>query len=224
MSLAASSKLNYLKRQINKISRKDSEPQPRDEHTREQLSMTMLSPGTHNSSYNATIMKNKMNSSTLKKYSYQEPAGKKPFKKKSKLHTMKANSFAVEPKDRDIFELDAESDKNLNNATSIKDSHPRNFARKDHANTENTYLKKTPVNIFNIKNYNILKSENSKREQGSRKENSGVQAARKGSSVKNKSGSPKMNHKIHNFFVFIGLFYFFYSKKREQRGNCLQTS
>lgn len=65
------------------------------------------------------------------------------------------------------------------------------------------------MNIFNIKNYNILKSENSKREH-SRKEQSITENAnntKKGlinKKNKNKSGSPKMDHKIHNFFVFIG--------------------
>lgn len=219
MSLAASSKLNYLKRQINKISRKDSEPVLKDDHTKEQLSLTMLSPNTNNSTHNAMLsnicMKNKMNNSALKKYSYQESNSKKPFKKKSK-QAVKANSFAVESnnyhyKDFNGYLDDEVSDKNLNNATSVKGDK----LNKDNVNAnnklinENAFLKKAPVNIFNIKNYNILKSENSKRD-NSRKHEQSITETKKGGSVKNKnknqnkSGSPKMDHKIHNFFVFIG--------------------
>lgn len=156
-------------------------------------------------------MKNKMNSSALKKYSYQESNSKKPVKRKGKQHAIKANSFAVD-NHRDVFDMDIESDKNLNNATSIKgDKHVKDFSKADRMIHENAFLKKAPVNIFNIKNYNILKSENSKREH-SRKEQSitdvnVAQTNKKGSvskKNKNKSGSPKMDHKIHNFFVFIG--------------------
>ena len=143
-----------------------------------------------------------MNSSALKKNSYQEPNAKKPFKRK-KQNTIKANSFAIDHKDRDTFNIDDVSDKNLLNATeNKKKTQIKEYKGEDAQINEKAFMKKAPVNIFNIKNYNILKSENSKRE-NSLKDQS-YTAARKGVVIKNKSGSPKMNHKIHNFFVFIG--------------------
>lgn len=218
MSLAASSKLNYLKRQINKISRKDSEPVLKDAYHREQLSKTMLSPSTNNSTHNAMMsnicVKNKiMNNSALKKYSFQESNTKKPFKKK-KQSAIKSNSFAVEPnnyhyKDLNTY-LDAEdSEKNLNTALSVKGEKisKGNVNDNNKLISENAFMKKQPVNIFNIKNYNIQKSENSKRENSKKNEHS-ITDTKKGNSMnkktKGKSGSPKMDHKIHNFFVFIG--------------------
>ena len=201
MSQAASSKQNYLKRQLNKISRKDNESVVRDDYSREQLNMTMFS--SHNNTQNAAnLSKTKMNTSTLKKNSYQEPNAKKPFKRK-KQNTIKANSFAIDHKDRDAFNIDDVSDKNLLNATdNKKKTLVKEYKGEDTQINEKAFMKKAPVNIFNIKNYNILKSENSKRE-NSMKDQSNP-AARKGVIVKNKSGSPKMDHKIHNFFVFIG--------------------
>lgn len=60
-------------------------------------------------------------------------------------------------------------------------------------------MKKTPVNIFNIRNYNILKSEKSKRDS---EERSFIQNNESDKFKKDKGEAN--NHKVHNFFVFIG--------------------
>lgn len=87
-------------------------------------------------------MKNKMNSSALKKYSYQESNSKKPFKRKGKQHAIKANSFAVDNNHRaEIFDMD-DSDKNLHNATSIKGdkcSTLKDFSKADRMMHENAF-------------------------------------------------------------------------------------
>lgn len=88
------------------------------------------------------------------------------------------------------------------NRSEVKSNSFVNASRKElfgkHAGYEQL-MKKAPVNIFNIRNYNIMKSESIKEDFSLRKKGESQKRRKRLHSKKNSDSG-----KIHNFFVFIG--------------------
>lgn len=182
-------KLNMLKKQIDKISRRDSK--------------ISKSKGSIKQGHSRNLSSYSFHKYSTKKYQSNMKSKKaKNQKKKSYKHHSKSNSFAGTNKKMHKYHSRAVSG-------GIKEYLEKNEKayeyKKKSAGKKYDYdmMKKTPVNIFNIRNYNILKSEKSKRES---EERSFVK--RNDSSKLKKASvdeySRNNNHKVHNFFVFIG--------------------
>lgn len=179
-------KLNMLKKQIDKISRRDSKISKSKGSIKQGHSRNLSSY-----SFNKyTSKKNQSNSKTKKP---------KNSKKKSQKHHGKSNSFAG-PNGMKLQKYHSRAvsggikeylEKNENGGTEGKSK----GGKYDYGDV----MKKTPVNIFNIRNYNILKSEKSKRDS---EERSFIQNNESDKFKKDKGEAN--NHKVHNFFVFIG--------------------
>lgn len=166
-------KLNLLKEQINKMSRKESKSKKKS------------SKYNQKSSYKTVTQINQEISRSKK--------SNNKSRKSSKSH-LKSHSFAA-PK--------------------------RSHTRLSHAHNTNTtfesMMRKGPVNIFNIKNYNILNSDKAKKDYDRNRHSTSLPKKSSFDSSAMKSPLSKKNikkginlskdetdiQKIHNFFVFI---------------------
>lgn len=176
-----------LKKQIDKISRRESK--------------ISKSKGSIKYGHSRNLSSYSFHKYSSKKYQSNTKAKKsKNSKKKSTKHHSKSNSFAgVNSKPYKYHQRAGSGGikEYLEKNEKVMDNKPKG------ANGKYDYgdlMKKTPVNIFNIRNYNILKSDKSKRESDDRsfvKRNDSNKLKKVGDEFSN-------NHKVHNFFVFIG--------------------
>lgn len=182
-------KLNMLKKQIDKISRRESK--------------ISKSKGSIKYGHSRNLSSYSFHKYSSKKYQSNTKAKKpKNGKKKNYKHHSKSNSFAGTNAKLQKYHSRAVSggikeylEKN-EKALEYKGKKKGSSGKYDYGDL----MKKTPVNIFNIRNYNILKSDKSKRESEDRS------FVKRNESTKLKKGREDYsnNHKVHNFFVFIG--------------------
>ena len=196
-------KLNMLKRQIDKISRREAKYSKSKQSVK-----SKYNHGRNLSSYSfqSKPKASKKNQSISKKTSNW-----KNGKRKSKKSHVKSNSFAgirhITGKRGDSIGAKKKYHQRATSGSLTDYNVEEEVKAKKRVKKYGEYstmMKKNPVNIFNIKNYNVLKSEKSKVKV---KEMSFTKKSEAHKSVHgyNGKGSPQIgDQKIHNFFVFIG--------------------
>ena len=207
-------KLNMLKRQIDKISRKEAKAskskgsiKTKYHHGRNLSSYSFHKYQSLNQGQGPTTSYTAQTNAPKKKH-----GSKAHSKKKSNKGHVKSNSFASmnKPANLNKYHHSRGQSRHLNEETGGRGHGKAQQHQKKYQEYDSLLKKTSPVNIFNIRNYNMLKHEKHKWPGGAGHEDQSLIRRNESVKLKAKKGSPSAggsnssNQKVHNFFVFIG--------------------